>query len=247
MVRLIIGLVVLACMSAWSGWQDLRVSHGAPSAPVEVELAEIERGASPPANWLAVGRHFRAYWGAVFQYQQTPGAEMKDSDLVDYAYYPILSLEHPYVLSLIALEERYGTLQDAPDEELPELGSAAVLVRTDQFKTIGAIPDGFEVKDRIAGLLVSEIRSLDDEEQQLLKETFPSLDLSDVVILEHGRRPASAAGAYARIGFGVLALGGVAVLGLRSLRGGRPDPPASPPDEAGSQAADAAKPEPLFK
>jgi hypothetical protein len=46
-------------------------------------------------------------------------------------------------------------------------------------------------QDSVKGLVINRIDSLDSEEEKLIKENFPSLDIDKVLILEQDRTPAS--------------------------------------------------------
>ncbi len=230
-MRLIMLAVIAGGFVAWGAWQDIAVSEGATDEPIPIQLVELERGDVPATNWITMGEHFRAYWGAVFQYQESSrGGEMKDTDKVDYTYYPVLSMDHPYVTALAALEERYGTLSEAPDEEFPELTSVSLFVRTTEFKTVAAVPEGFAIEPGLTGMLVTEIQSLDEEEEELVRDVFPDIDLADVAILEEGREPASTESAYGRLTGGIAAILAGIGGGLRSLRKKQDgDPPTNDP------------------
>lgn len=65
---LLVGLLVGGFV-AWNGWQDLQIDEGISSRPMPTERVDLESGLLPPGNWIVLGRRFRAYWGAVFQYR----------------------------------------------------------------------------------------------------------------------------------------------------------------------------------
>ncbi|MFH1268414.1 MAG: hypothetical protein ABIK89_22055 [Planctomycetota bacterium] len=65
--------------------------------------------------------------------------------------------------------------------------------------------------------MVNRIQSLDGEEERLVKESFPTIDLDKVLLVVEGRKPASLAKSLG------MSLGGVflALLGLGLLLAGR--------------------------
>ena len=88
---------------------------------------------------------------------------------VNHCYYTIFSLEHPIL----------------PSEELD--GSAdnfAVQVKTNNFSTVGSIPNDIAEIASIKGLVINRISSLDSEEKSLVNQSFPGADLDKVLILE---------------------------------------------------------------
>ena len=69
----------------------------------------------------------------------------------------------------------------------------------------------------VKGLLINRIKSLDEEESRLLRESFPQLDISKVLILEQNRKPSSVIFSFGAMGLGVF----VVLTGLVSLKGER--------------------------
>ena len=194
--RLVIGMIVGGLALGYYGQRELRVGWGADSTPAAVELGALEDGAKPSSNYVRIGPHLRMYPECLYEYEDEHNLGDTPSSKVTKAYYPIISTEHPFLKRLGELGDRHGGLEKVPDDaNWPEIRNFAVLVKTKKFRRIGDIPDTAEDSESIAGLFVNDIESLGSEELKLLKEGFPGLDFSKVLILEAGRTPTSAGAA----------------------------------------------------
>lgn len=191
MVRIKLAMVALGGFIAFMGFQEFHVSQGATVEPAKVSLADLEAGKVPDNSHLEIGSHIALYGASIYEYEQSkyetgePGSNAK----VNHCYYPIFSTEHP----LFAVEE-----PTAGDDDF------AVLVKTKAFKTVGSIPDGGPTVASVQGLVINRISSLDSEEKDLVKQSFPRANLDKVLILEQGRTPASFAKSGGMLGGGVL-------------------------------------------
>lgn len=194
MLRIKLAAIVGGLVLAFFGVQEFRVSQGTSQKATAVDLAKVEAGESPTNHHVEIGNHFAVYGGSVYQYSQSkhdhsaPGPATK----VSYCFYPIISAEHPFLTAL------------AREEENPEFGTIAVIVKSHRFKTIGAIPDGIVEETAVKGLVINRIESLDKEERKLLLENFPQVDLDKVLIVQDGRQPASLVKSAGMIGAGGL-------------------------------------------
>jgi hypothetical protein len=214
MGRIKLAMVIGGGILAFIGGQEFLMSWGGGSEPLAVELADLESGKAPERNYVAIGEHMAVYGGAVYSYSQSkydssaPGPSTKITE----CFYPIISYSHPFMKGLAELEEKYGSLDDAPDDaEFPELNSFSVIVKAKHFDTIGAIPDGIELESSLEGLIINQVESLDSEEKDLIRSSFPQANLDEVVIIQAGRKPASLLKSLGMIVGGVvLALAGVA-------------------------------------
>lgn len=219
MFRLKIAALIGGAMLAFYGIQEFRVSQGASVEPADVNLADIEGGTTSDNNHVRVGQHFAIYDGSVYQYRQgkyetgEPGATTK----IDYVYYPIISVDHPFFVRLRELTEQHGSLDDVPDAEWPLIDTFSAIVKSTDFGTIGSIPEGIGANDSVQGLVINLIGGLDSEEQSLLHQSFPKIDVNKVLIIESGRTPASAVKSLGITAGGVL----VSLLGLGGFFVGR--------------------------
>lgn len=219
MFRLKLLLLIGGGVLAFLGFQEYQLSAGTSVEPEAIELSTIEDGGVPENPYLEIGPHWALYGGSVYEYRQGrfETGEPELSTDVTHTYYPIVSDSHPFIQTLASLEERYGSLADAPEEEFPELrGNIAVLVKTKVFDTIGDIPDGFDRSEGIQGLVINRISSLDSKERELLLSSFPDLDIDQLAILEQNREPASQERSFGMMGGGAL----LSLLGLGWLASG---------------------------
>ena len=191
MFRIKLAMIIGGGFLAFMGYEQFKVSSGTTVEPVSVSLADLEAGKIPDNTHLNIGEHIALHGAAVYEYEQAehqsgdPGPNAK----VNHCYYPIFSTEHP----LFAAEE-----ETAGDDDF------AVLVKTQVFKTVGSIPDDFATVGSVKGLVINSIASLDAEETNLVKQSFPGVNLDKVLILEQNREPASIAKSGGMMGGGVL-------------------------------------------
>ena len=224
LMRIRLALLIGGGVLTFLGFQEYQVAAGTSTEPEGVDLAEVEASGAPENPHIEIGPHWAVYGGSVYEYRQGrfETGDPEGSTKVTHTYYPIVSDSHPFIQALAEVEDRYGTLADVPDEELPELrGGIAVVVKTRAFGTIDEIPDGFAREESIRGLVINRISSLDSEERRLLTESFPDLDVDQLAILEQNREPASPQRSLGMMGGGVLlSLAGLGWL-LRHYLGGR--------------------------
>ena len=71
----------------------------------------------------------------------------------------------------------------------------------------------FTPEGAIQGLLINSVSDLGDQTEKLLREAYPDIDLSKVLILEQGRKPTSQALLTS------LFVGGFALIGVAALLG----------------------------
>lgn len=176
MLRLKLLLMAAGGALIYFGYQEFQVGRDASATPVEVTLSSLEQGEPAPNVHLQVDEHIALYHECVYSYRQNkgevgePGPEAK----VNFAYYPIISAEHPFVQS----EDNSATLD-----------TFAVLVKTHRLKTVGDIPDIPRMDSEVSGLVINRIGSLKKDEKQLIAQSFPSMNLDQVLILQEGRKP----------------------------------------------------------
>jgi len=210
MYRLKFVVVFLGGMLAFWGFQEYRVSSGASQEPLTIELSSIEAGEEPENTYLHIPKHSALYFSSVYEYEQSKysTSEPTPASKVNHTYYPIISAEHPFN-TLLA---KYGDIESVPEgTEFPAPDSFAVLVKTKRFKKIGDIPVGIDPGEEVKGLLINRISSLGSEEEKLVRETFPNVNVDKLLILEDGREPSSALKSMGMMGGGVvLVLGGLA-------------------------------------
>lgn len=215
----VVALFVLFGIGAASyGWTEWTASRDAAAEPVEVDLAKLENGESPPNPHVRIGPHIACYYSTIgeFKTDKRRGKRRADATTrLTHCFYPIISPAHPFVQKLNDLAEKHGGLDKIPDdEELPPINQFAVVVKTDRFKKFGDIPDVPQRREeQIQGLVINTIRPLGAKEKNLLKEEFSNMDFSKVLVVEEARRPSSWAWCA------TFQYGGVALIGVGLLLG----------------------------
>lgn len=222
-MRFVLILVVIGGFLIYMGVQEYLVSGGASSEPEEVDLAEIEQGSVPENTYLKIKEHVALYAAAVYSYRaKTEQANPPASTSVNYSFHPIISNSHSFVVGFAELAKKADETDNLQDFVIPEIEEFAVIVKTEKFKTIGDIPEGIRDEDSIEGLVINKIDSLDKEEKELLKQSFPNADLDKVLILEDGRKPAPMIKWLGMIGGGILLI----LVGIGIVIKSRSTPPA---------------------
>jgi hypothetical protein len=212
-----VALFVLFGIGAAShGWREWSASRDAAALPVEVDLASLENGASPPNPHVRIGPHVACYYSTVgeFKTDRRRGKRRADATTrLTHCFYPIISPAQPFVQKLNELAEKHGGLDKVPeDTEPPAIDRFAVIVKTERFKKFGDIPDVPHRREaELQGLVINTLRPLGYKEKKLLKEEFPNMDFDKVLVVEENRKPSSWAwcatfqyGGVALIGAGLL-------------------------------------------
>ena len=203
-MRLILFIILGGGFLSVNGYQEYIVSSKTKNTPSATKLVDIEKGNKITNNYLILDEHWAFYSSCVYYYKTSKyDKEVKDSSTVEYAYYPALSIEHPYIIQLGKLEEKYGDLSKVPEGQFPKLENIDVLIKTEKFKTVGDIPAYIDTKKNMTGLVINSINSLNDDEKRLIQESFPKVNFNKVVIIEEGREPSSTTSSFAMMGGGV--------------------------------------------
>ncbi|MBN2444644.1 MAG: hypothetical protein JXJ04_25035 [Spirochaetales bacterium] len=193
LLRIIIILFIAGGALIFYGFQEYTLVSGAKTEPLEIDLAEIENNTSIDNNYINIGPHIALYSGSIFEYEydRSGNSDYTGNSPLNYTYYPIISESHPYFDEVDKLEKEYGSVDDIPDDLWPGIDYFSVLVRTTDFKIVRDIPDDWRYEENVSGILINKIKSLDNEEKKLLQETFPDMDMEEVLLLEKDRVPGS--------------------------------------------------------
>ena len=204
-MRLILFIILGGGFLSLNGYLQYLASNKINKTPSATKLIDIEKGNKITNNYLILGEHWAFYSSCVY-YDSTSKYDrnVKGRTKVDYAYYPALSIEHPYMITLEKLEEQYGDLSKVPGRKFPKLENIHVLIKTEKFKTVGEIPAYIDSKKNMKGLIINSISSLNDDERKLIKESFPKVNFNKLVIIEEGREPCSITNSFTMMGGGVL-------------------------------------------
>lgn len=215
-MRIILILLGIGGAIAFNGWQEFQVSRNAGSAPLALDLAQVEKGTALKSNYVTLGPHWAIYGGSVYSYEapKSGNQDATPTSKVHYAYYPVISDDHPFFRQLAQLTEQYGSEEAIPDAEWPEIGRISMLIKTKRFHQVRDIPDGWEQVVSLKGLVINEIEPLDAEEAALVKQSFPNADAASVLILEAGRQPTPVSASLGMMGGGGLLMAGAVGVGL---------------------------------
>jgi len=145
------------------------------SDPVNVDLVDLEAGESLDDNHVRIGEHCAVFGAAVYEYEESR-ADIGPAK-VNHLFYPVISTKK--MLDLV----------DGSDAV--ELEQFSMMIRTSRFKTVDeadfALEKVAELEGEIEGLVVNQFgEGLDSEEEELIRENFPKLDLDNVVIVSEG-------------------------------------------------------------
>lgn len=218
-MKLNLALIVVGGVFVWLGYNEYRLSDGATGTAQPIELAEIEAGRIPENAHLEVGPHWRMYQELLFRYQQKWGSDEVTAETpIEYSYYPILSTSHPFFAELEKSRQAYGGVEQIAEEALPTVETFSMLVKTKQFKTVGDLPDSWAEGEPIQGLVVNRIYKLKKDEAELLTQSFPGIDLANILVLEEGRSPTSSAQVWGFMGGGAACSAGALVWLLWGIR-----------------------------
>lgn len=77
-------------------------------------------------------------------------------------------------------------------------------MKSKRYSNTSELPEGFDEAESVQGLVINKISNLKDEELDLLRQSFPSLNPEKILVLEEGRKPAGAAKKFGMIGGGGL-------------------------------------------
>jgi hypothetical protein len=184
---------ILSCMIIGGGLLPLFMglqlkfrASGASPVPVKVDLAQLEAGWRPADRHLQIGPHVALFQATSFWVSAS--ADLSNPDTVlDWAYYPICSEKHPA-----------AAFAGRPPSEIPSLKGVCVLVETQRFKTLGAIPQqGFPVSG-----LRGMIGRLAPDHRRHLEKHLPGIDPDRILVVEENATPPPVQNVQAFLSFG---------------------------------------------
>ncbi|MEM7383580.1 MAG: hypothetical protein AAF514_01425 [Verrucomicrobiota bacterium] len=189
MWRLKIFLLFIAVLLAAWGRREWEASRGVSPEPIEMGVEDLESGKKPPNRHVRLKSHFSLYSQIMYASRH----EGDGNTVVHDSWYPILSLEHPFVIETKKNEVNFpgGLLPEGVDP--PEIKKLSVLVKTSRFGLPSEFPEpGIEVSDPREGLIGLAREVLTEEEQDLLRQSGFKGDLASLYVLEENRKPQEA-------------------------------------------------------
>ncbi|HHH76218.1 MAG TPA: hypothetical protein ENL03_04250, partial [Phycisphaerae bacterium] len=219
MWRVFIGLLIGGGVMVYFGYTGYRVSQGTSSEPALIELADLEKNMAANAGdldnpYIRIGKHWGEFPLGIYEWEGRENEQVSAVSKVNHFYYPLTSYNHPYNKEWEKVNAKYGD-KKIPDSEVPRLKYFAVLVKTEQYSTVGAIPNEPRERATLDGLVINRIDSLDGDEKALIRSDFPNIDFDKVLILEEGRKPQSVTLSLVLMLGGIGLIIGRVVLGLK--------------------------------
>jgi hypothetical protein len=202
-------MIVIGGCLAYFGILEYSVGGDASPTPVDVELADLEAGKPLPDNHIGIGLHHCMYNSSVIEYEYDGGDKtMRPSSPVIWTWTPLISDKHPYAIKIRQLIAKHGSVKKIPrSADWPVLKDFVVLLKSEAYDTVKDIPDGRKYYKSVSGLVINEIESLGDEDKRLIRAKFPKIDFEKILIVEHGRKPSSAA-----VSISIIVVGGLLML-----------------------------------
>jgi len=221
MFRIKLILIGVGGILAYFGFQEFQVSKNTGSEPVLVNLEELEKTKEiPDSGYLEIENAWEAinYMTYYYEYPEFAGTEEKPEYEVTHAYVPLISSNHPYSLALDDLEEKYPDGVEIPEEEFPVMQDFQILLKTNDYKTLGDIPEFWVFHEKLEGVVINKINSFESGEEDLIRQSFPNLDFNKILILEKDRKPSSSFKSFGMMGggFALIIIGiGLLVVGFK--------------------------------
>jgi hypothetical protein len=187
------------------GVQEMRLSKAAKAEPQSITAAELIKS-GPGDNAHVVMKDF-ILCGNAFVYQAKKGGGAWKN-----VWVPAVPMGGEYHKKLVEMLKPDGTLNGS----LPTPTDIRLIVKSSKVSNeqeMGSLAD----QDTLQGVIVNKIESLGGEQKKILKESYPSINFDNVLILEHARSPATAGKSFGFIGGGAL-LSCMGVLGFFKSR-----------------------------
>jgi hypothetical protein len=201
-MRLKLVILGVGAMLAWMGFEEFKLGRVASSEPQLITVAELESHGPGDNAHVELADFLLSEQAFVYESREGSSTWTK-------IWIPALPLggEHHQQLLLLVDNQGMFTTDDLP---LPK--SIGVIVKSSKIKNEKQL-ETLAAADTLTGLIVNEIDSLGSEERRLLAQSYPGIDLGNVYILEHGRKPAGAGKIFGFMGSGAL----LVLIGLGSF------------------------------
>jgi hypothetical protein len=209
MARLLLVIIVLGGAMVFAGVQQMRLASGAKPEPQTLSCAKlIESG--PGDNAHVVMTHFIMVNSSFVTETGKSGGRWKN------VWVPVVPLGGDYEKQLLAMARPDGRLPASMT--MPKPREIRMIVNSSKVGTeeeLGALAG----QDTLQGMVVNKVSSLGSKQKKILADSYPGVNFDDVLVLEHGRKPSTAAKSLGVIaGGGALALAGVGGFVVRRRR-----------------------------
>lgn len=212
MSRLAWAALVFGVIGFVGGISELTVSSGASATAVAADLSDLHRGGEIPDKHIEISDFFAMTDAMV--YTTRSSGEESNSTSINHAFYPVYPSDSDLVR---AIQSGLSMGENATEDERVDAAANVmtawmsdnprVFVKTSAYSTLGDVPPQ-GMRSSMRGLVINEIDALDAEEKKLFRESFPTADLDNALIIEEGRAPNSGKGMIFLIGGILLAIGG---------------------------------------
>ncbi len=204
-----LALILIGCGLVVAGLLTLQEHLVITAEPVEVNLYILEQGGGVDSRHLLIREHIALFSKAVYTYHIPEGAsdEPQPAYAVDHIYYPIVSTSHPHVKEVARLARKYKGVHRIPAAAMPELENVAVMVKTNRYRTVDEIPKEGERIRILQGVVITHPFLPAPGDKKMVAQKYPSLDFSDVLVIEPNRIPPEP-----YIAFGMIGGGGIVMM-----------------------------------
>ena len=145
-------VVILGGVLGYFGYQEWHVSRGTTPQPLALELTELEKDSDISNTHIRIGKHTAVYPACVYEYQVSAGdtGDPTKSTKVNHTYYPLISTNHPFLLTIDALLDKYKdalVVVTAESTVVTMTDGAPLPTKAQQRRTLGTtvFPNGLIV------------------------------------------------------------------------------------------------------
>ena len=202
--KMILLCVVAGGVVGFFGYQEWQLAKTGSETPEVVDLAKIEAGSAPTSTWVKLGEHHRLYFQCVYEYETGRGESAQTANSkVNHCYYPVISSTNKFITDLQAFVAEHGGVDNIPDDAAwPEPDSFSVLVKSNDYKKVSELPEDMELSPGLEGVIINRISSLKPDEKKLIQQSFPTVNLEKVLVVQKDRKLKSLGTTYAMMGGG---------------------------------------------
>jgi hypothetical protein len=188
MARFKLWILVVGIAVAYFSWKGWKLAGVVQAEPQVITCAELARDGYGDNAHVVLTDFYIATAEFVYE-ERRSGKEWSK------VWLPVVSMHSEYV-------KRLGALPDDA-EEIPLAEDFRVILQSEHVEGLDGLR-AFGELERLPGVVINEVDSLDSDTKKLLQESFPSVDLDGCWILDHQRKAPGAARGLLFMGFGVL-------------------------------------------
>ena len=178
LIRFAIVLIVAGGALGYYGWSEYQLGSGSSDTPQEITLAELAENG--PGN----NAHVKVTNLALLDNYVVE--EDKKTHRWSKLYVPAVGIETP-----------------TDEDGMPIASKFNVLIKSSKYSS-EASAAALWAKESITGVVINKIASLGSDEKRLIAQSYPTVNISTVWIVEEGRKPTSSVTAMAMMGGGAL-------------------------------------------